>query len=93
LLPTLHIDLGLKKNFIKAINKQAKDSEYLRKKFPELSDAKLKEGIVENNQHCALNCTTPLFYIMAPTWFGSSLPSSGSFLDPYELLEIQTENY
>jgi hypothetical protein len=35
-------------------------------------------------------CTTPLFYIRAPTCFGSSLPSSrGSFLDPSELPEIQ----
>jgi hypothetical protein len=44
-----------------------------------------------NNQHYALICTTPLFYILAPTCFGSSLPSSGSFLDPSELLEIQIE--
>jgi hypothetical protein len=35
--------------------------------------------------------TTPLFYILAPTCFGSSLPSSGSFLDPSELLKIQIE--
>jgi hypothetical protein len=38
------------------------------------------------NQHYALICTTPLFYILAPTFFDSSLPSSGSFLDPSELL-------
>jgi hypothetical protein len=44
-----------------------------------------------NNQHYALICTTPLFYTLAPTCFGSSLPSSGSFLDLSELLEIQTE--
>jgi hypothetical protein len=44
-----------------------------------------------NNQHYALICTTPLFYTLAPTCFGSSLPSSGSFLDASELLEIQTE--
>jgi hypothetical protein len=42
-----------------------------------------------NNQQYALICTTPLFYILAPTCFGSSLPSSVSFLDPSELLEIQ----
>jgi hypothetical protein len=47
--------------------------------------------VVENNQHYALNCTTPLFNILAPTCFGSSLPSSGSFLDPFELPEIQIE--
>jgi hypothetical protein len=44
-----------------------------------------------NNQHYALICTTPLFYLLAPTCFGSSLPSSGSFLDLSELLEIQIE--
>jgi hypothetical protein len=44
-----------------------------------------------NNQHYAQICTTPLFYILAPTCFGSSLPSSGSFLDSSELLEIQIE--
>jgi hypothetical protein len=44
-----------------------------------------------NNQHYSLICTTHLFYILAPTFFGSSLPSSGSFLDPSELLEIQID--
>jgi hypothetical protein len=44
-----------------------------------------------NNQRYALTCTTPLFYILAPTCFGSSLLSSGSFLDSSELLEIQIE--
>jgi hypothetical protein len=32
-----------------------------------------------NNQHNAQICTTGLFYMVAPTCFGSSLPSSGSF--------------
>jgi hypothetical protein len=44
-----------------------------------------------NNQRCALTCTTPLFYILAPTCFGIILPSSGSLLDPSELLEIQID--
>jgi hypothetical protein len=44
-----------------------------------------------NDQQYALICTTPLFYVLAPTCFGSSLPSSGSFLDPSELLEINIE--
>jgi hypothetical protein len=35
--------------------------------------------------------TTPLLYILASIYFSSSLPSSGSFLDPSELLEIQIE--
>jgi hypothetical protein len=44
-----------------------------------------------NDHQYALICTTPLFYILAPTCFANSLPSSGSFLDPSELLEIQIE--
>jgi hypothetical protein len=43
------------------------------------------------DQQYALICTTPLFYVLAPTCFGSSLPSPGSFLDPSELLEVQIE--
>jgi hypothetical protein len=44
---------------------------------------------IRNDQQYALICTTPLFYVLAATCFGSSLPSSGSFLDPSELLEMQ----
>jgi hypothetical protein len=44
-----------------------------------------------NSQHYALICTTPLFDILASTCFGSTLPSSGSFLDPSELPEIKIE--
>jgi hypothetical protein len=44
-----------------------------------------------NNQHNALICTTPLFYILAPTCFGSSMALPGSFLDRSQLLEIQIE--
>jgi hypothetical protein len=43
------------------------------------------------NQQYALICTSPLFYVLAPTCFGRSLPSSGSILDSSELLEIQIE--
>jgi hypothetical protein len=39
----------------------------------------------------ALVCTTALFYLLTPTCFGSSLQSSGSFLDLSELFEIQIE--
>jgi hypothetical protein len=40
-----------------------------------------------NNQLHQLICTTPLFYILAPTCFDCSLSSSESFLDPSEVLE------
>jgi hypothetical protein len=44
-----------------------------------------------NNQHFALICTIPLFYVLAPTFFDSSLPSLGSLLDPSELFEMQID--
>jgi hypothetical protein len=44
-----------------------------------------------NYQQYALICTTALFCILAATCFGSGLPSSGSFLEPSELLEIKIE--
>jgi hypothetical protein len=47
--------------------------------------------IIRKNQQYALICTTPLFYVLAFTCFGSSLPSSGSAIDSSELLEIQIE--
>jgi hypothetical protein len=46
---------------------------------------------IRKNQQYTLICTTPLFYVLAPKCFGSSLPSSGSVFDPSELLEIQIE--
>jgi hypothetical protein len=44
---------------------------------------------IRKDQQYALICTDPLFCILAPTCFSSSLPSSGSFLEPPELLEIR----
>jgi hypothetical protein len=41
---------------------------------------------IRNDQQYVVISTFPLFYVLAPTCFGSSLPSSGSFLDPSELL-------
>jgi hypothetical protein len=46
--------------------------------------------IRRKNQQYALIVLVPsfiYFYVLAPTCFGSSLPSSGSLLDPPELLE------
>jgi hypothetical protein len=44
-----------------------------------------------NNQHHAQICTTALFYILAPTCFGSSLPSSGSFWIRLSYMKIQID--
>jgi len=44
-LPPLHIKLGLLKNFVIGMDKTGRGFEYLRNKFPNVSDAKIKEGI------------------------------------------------
>lgn len=45
LLPPLHIKLGLMKQFVKALNQSNPSCLFLKAKFPNLSDAKVKEGI------------------------------------------------
>jgi hypothetical protein len=44
-----------------------------------------------NNQHNAQICTTALFYMLAATCFGSSLPSSGSFWIRLSYVKIQID--
>ena len=44
LLP-LHINLGLMENFVKGMDKTGLGLEYVRDKFRNMSDAKIKEGI------------------------------------------------
>ena len=50
LLPPLHIKLGLMKNFVKALSKEGKSFQYILKKFPQISDAKLHAGIFDGPQ-------------------------------------------
>ena len=45
ILPPLHIKLGLMKQFVKALKHDKQAFLYLKKKFPKISDAKIKEGI------------------------------------------------
>jgi hypothetical protein len=44
-----------------------------------------------NNQHYELICTTALFYMLAPTCFCSSLPSTGSFWIRLSYVKIQID--
>jgi hypothetical protein len=75
-----------KKKFEKQTAKFCMSQERYLNLSTKKQDAVLKEVSTyrysRNDQQYALICTTPLFYILAPTCFGSSLPSSGSFLDP-----------
>lgn len=50
LLPPLHIKLGLMKNYVKALNKEGRAFNFLSRKFPNISDAKLKAGIFDGPQ-------------------------------------------
>jgi len=49
-LPPLHINLGLMKNFVKGMDKTGRGFEYGRNKFPNVSDAKIKDGIFRETQ-------------------------------------------
>jgi len=44
-LPPSHIKLGLVKNFVKSMDKTGRRLKYVRNKFPNVGDAKIKEGI------------------------------------------------
>jgi hypothetical protein len=44
-LPPLHIKLGLMKYFVKVMDRDGQVFLYLRRKFPRISDAKIKEDI------------------------------------------------
>jgi hypothetical protein len=45
LLPPLRIKLGLMKNFVTAMDRNGTVFLYLQQKFPQLSDAKIREGV------------------------------------------------
>lgn len=45
LLPPLHIKLGLMKNFVKSLDQNGAAFNYLKRIFPKISCAKIKEGI------------------------------------------------
>ena len=45
LLPSMHLKLGLMKDFVKAMNQEEDAFTYLRVKFPRLSETKVEEGI------------------------------------------------
>ena len=44
--PPLLIKLGLMNNFVKGIDKKGRGFEYVRNKFPNVSDAKINESIL-----------------------------------------------
>jgi hypothetical protein len=44
-LPVMHIKLGIMKNVLWALDKKSDGLNYLKQKFPKLSDEKIKEGI------------------------------------------------
>ena len=57
LLSSMHLKLGLMKNFVKAMNQEETAFTYLREKFPRLSEAKLKEVIFIGHKYETLSRT------------------------------------
>jgi hypothetical protein len=51
----------------------------------------ISEYLVEKNPNYAQICTTALFYTVAPTCLGSSLPSSGSIWIRLSYMKIQID--
>jgi hypothetical protein len=54
-IPPLHIKLGLMKNFVKVMDKNGCGFEYVRNKFPNVSNEKVKEGMFVGPQIRKLN--------------------------------------
>ena len=53
-MPPLHIKLGLMKNYIKALDKDGPTFRFLRRKFPHISEVKLRAGLFYGPQICEL---------------------------------------
>ena len=50
LLPSLHIKLGLAKQYVKSLKPTSRAFRYIRQMFPSISEAKVKEGILVGPQ-------------------------------------------
>ena len=50
LLPSLHIKLGLMKNFVKAINKESPAFAFIKQTFPKVSGTKPNAGIFDGSR-------------------------------------------
>ena len=55
ILPTLHIKLGLMKQFVKALNKENACFKYIREKLPNLNAENVKENVFDGPQIRKLN--------------------------------------
>ena len=50
ILPPLHIELGLMKQFVKALNREGVCFKYIQEKFPYMNVKKVKEGVFIRSQ-------------------------------------------
>jgi hypothetical protein len=78
-MPVILVRLQSKFNFMDKFSKNIK----YQISFKSISSS--------NNQHNAQICTTALFYMLAPTCFGSSVPSSGSLYIRLSYMKIQND--
>ena len=49
IMPPLHIKLGLFKQFIKSLDKESDAIEHLKRKYPQVSEDKIKKGILSRS--------------------------------------------
>ena len=75
LLPSMHLKLGLMKNFVKAMNQEEAAFTYVRENFPRLSEAKLKEIFSSVHKYETLCRTNTLTGSFKDTkwWLGTVL--------------------
>lgn len=66
ILPPLHIKLGLIKNFVKALDKEGEAFHYLKTIFPQISEAKIKEGIFVGPQIRKIMVNTHFKELLSP---------------------------
>ncbi|UYV80777.1 hypothetical protein LAZ67_19001709 [Cordylochernes scorpioides] len=75
LLPFLHIKLGLRKNFVKALKKDSNAVKYLMTKFPKISCAKITEGIfigLINDEEFIATLKEDLIFDVVKHFFGNN---------------------
>jgi hypothetical protein len=80
-LPAMHIKLGIMKNVLWALDKNSDGLNYLKQKFPKLSDEKIKEGIFVGLQIVQLlrfQVLTMVSMKMTVFWNIALLPVDGS---------------
>ena len=98
LLPPLHINLGIMKNCIKALDRNGSTMQFLRRKFPKISEAKITAGILNgpqitelihyNNFDNSMNVLTLRIWITFKSIIQHRSADYGNLVDLMDCMEI-----